>query len=55
VQLRKDRPESWRAIADLPGADALMNEALFLGVYPGLTRDMLDYVVETIQQFVKRR
>jgi len=53
VQLRTDRPQSWRSIGDLKGADQLMNEALFLGVYPGLTREMLDYVVETIHEFVK--
>ena len=36
----------------LPGADAIMNQALFLGTYPGLTREMMDYEIETIRAFV---
>jgi len=53
VQLRKDNPEAFRVPGDLRGADALMNEALFLGTYPGLTRKMLEYEIEVIQKFVK--
>jgi CDP-6-deoxy-D-xylo-4-hexulose-3-dehydrase len=32
-----------------------MNRALFLGTYPGLMQAMLDYEIETIRAFVKRR
>lgn len=55
VQLRKDRPDAFRQIGDLPGADEIMHSALFLGTYPGLTDPMLSYMVETISQFVKTR
>lgn len=55
VQLRKDRPESFRVIGETPGADELMNGALFLGTYPGLTPTMLAYEIETIQAFVRNR
>jgi CDP-6-deoxy-D-xylo-4-hexulose-3-dehydrase len=37
------------------GADKIMNEALFIGTYPGLTRPMLDYVVEVLQTFCHRQ
>jgi hypothetical protein len=30
-----------------------MNEVLFVGTYPGLTREMLDYVIEVIHQFCR--
>jgi len=53
VRLRQDRPESVRAIGAMPGADAIMNTAIFLGTYPGLTPAMLDYEVETIHAFVR--
>ena len=43
------------AASPLPGADAIMNQALFLGTYPGLTRAMLDYEIEVIQEFARRR
>jgi len=78
VQLRKDRPDSFRVIdrtgkaltaselelqlststaanasvSPLPGADEIMNQAIFLGTYPGLTKEMMDYEIETIRAFV---
>lgn len=55
VQLKKDRPESFRVIGEMPGADELMHRALFLGTYPGLTKAMLDYEIETIKAFVLER
>lgn len=54
VQLRKDNPNAFRVIGKLDGADRIMNESIFLGVYPGLTRPMLDYMIETIRAFTKR-
>ena len=54
VQLKKDRPASFRVAAPLPGADEIMNTALFLGTYPGLTGAMVDYELETIHAFVKQ-
>jgi CDP-6-deoxy-D-xylo-4-hexulose-3-dehydrase len=55
VQLKKDRPEAVRVVGDLKGADAIMTEALFIGTYPGLTREMLDYVIDTIHQFCGKK
>lgn len=55
VQLRKERPDAMRISGDLSGADRLMNEALFLGTYPGLTREMLDYEIEVIRAFAHSR
>jgi CDP-6-deoxy-D-xylo-4-hexulose-3-dehydrase len=55
VQLRKDRPESFRVIGDTPGADLIMNTALFLGTYPGLTEAMLQYEVDILHSFVRSR
>jgi CDP-4-dehydro-6-deoxyglucose reductase, E1 len=55
VNLRKERPQSLRVVGDLAGADQTLNEVIFVGTYPGLTRAMLDYMVETITAFVNRR
>ena len=55
VQLRKDNPAAFRVIGDLAGADRIMNEAVFIGAYPGLTPAMLEYMVETICHFVTTR
>jgi len=55
VQLRKDRPEAFRVPVETPGADQIMNTATFIGTYPGLSEAMLDYMVETIHDFIKSR
>jgi CDP-6-deoxy-D-xylo-4-hexulose-3-dehydrase len=52
VQLKKDRPDSFRVVGEMTGADEIMEQAIFLGTYPGLTRPMLDYEIQTIKAFV---
>lgn len=52
VQLRRDDPASMRVSGDLPGADRIMKQTMFLGTYPGLTRAMIDYMVKVIRDFV---
>jgi len=54
VQLKKDRPQAFRVVGGLEGADEIMHRALFLGTYPGLTQAMLDYEIDVIRQFVRR-
>lgn len=54
VRLKQDRPEAMRQIGDYAGADRIMNEAIFIGVYPGLTKVQMDYVIESIHQFVSQ-
>ena len=55
MQLRKDRPDALRVAGELTGADEIMRTAMFLGTYPGLTREMLDYELTVIHQFVRSR
>jgi CDP-6-deoxy-D-xylo-4-hexulose-3-dehydrase len=42
-------------VGDLTNADIVMNGTFWLGVYPGLTTDMLDFVIRTIRDFVTDR
>ena len=55
VQLAKDNPKAFRVMGPLAGADRIMNEAIFLGVYPGLTTPMLDYVIDVVGKFVRAK
>lgn len=55
VQLKKDKPDAFRVIGDLAGSDRVMNDALFVGVYPGLTGEMLDYVASVIREFAESK
>ena len=54
LRLRAERPEAMRALGETPGADRIMNESIFVGVYPGLSRVMLDYMIERICAFCRR-
>ena len=55
VHLRRQQPGAFRVVGDLAGADRLMNDALFVGVYPGLTVPMLDYMVEVLHEFCRMK
>jgi len=43
-----------RTIGELANTDKIMNDSFFIGVYPGLTPSMLDYVRETFEDFILR-
>ncbi|MDD5139080.1 MAG: lipopolysaccharide biosynthesis protein RfbH [Verrucomicrobiales bacterium] len=54
VSLRRQQPDAFRVVGDLAGADRIMNEAVFIGTYPGLSPAMIDYMVDTIRNFVRQ-
>jgi CDP-6-deoxy-D-xylo-4-hexulose-3-dehydrase len=41
-----------RVIGDLKNTDYVMNQVFWLGVFPGLTEPMLDYIANTAKEFV---
>ncbi|MFN9348311.1 MAG: lipopolysaccharide biosynthesis protein RfbH [Planctomycetota bacterium] len=53
VTARKENPESIRVVSDLSGADRILNDTLFIGTYPGLTDEMIDYMIKTIADFCR--
>jgi CDP-6-deoxy-D-xylo-4-hexulose-3-dehydrase len=42
----------YRAVGDLPNTDLVMNQVFWIGVFPGLTQAMLEFVAGTISNFV---
>jgi len=42
-----------REVGDLTNTDIIMTNTFFIGVYPGLTDSMLDYVIETFDTFLR--
>jgi CDP-6-deoxy-D-xylo-4-hexulose-3-dehydrase len=42
---------NYRVVGDLKNSDRIMNDAFWLGIYPGLTEEMLEYVFETLREF----
>jgi CDP-6-deoxy-D-xylo-4-hexulose-3-dehydrase len=46
------RNVDFRVVGDLTNTDIVMTRTFWIGVYPGLTNQMLDYVVDSIKDFV---
>ncbi len=46
-QMRATR-EGYRVAGDLTNTDRIMNDTFWIGVYPGMTDEMIDYMVSTI-------
>jgi CDP-4-dehydro-6-deoxyglucose reductase, E1 len=44
-----------RVVGDLTNTDYIMNNTFFIGVYPGLGKAEVEYVVETFENFLKTR
>src|ERR1043165_76860 len=42
--------QAFRVIGDLSGADRIMNEAIFIGVYPGMQMEHLDFIIRSVQK-----
>ena len=45
---------NYRVVGDLRTSDRVMNQAFWIGVYPGLTPAMLDYVLETMNEIARK-
>jgi CDP-6-deoxy-D-xylo-4-hexulose-3-dehydrase len=45
------RGKNYRVIGDLKNTNLIMNNTFWIGLYPGLNEEMLDYVVERIELF----
>ena len=42
----------FRIVGDLTNTDIVMKRSFWVGVYPGLTKQMLDYIIESISDFM---
>jgi CDP-6-deoxy-D-xylo-4-hexulose-3-dehydrase len=44
----------YRVIGEMTGTDFVMNNVFWLGTFPGLTNEMLDYIAQTATQFIEK-
>lgn len=52
-EMRK-RGEGYRVIGKLENTDRIMRDTFWVGVYPGMTEDMIQYMVKQVVDFVGR-
>jgi CDP-6-deoxy-D-xylo-4-hexulose-3-dehydrase len=45
----------YRKIGELPNTDYVMNNVFWIGVYPGLTENMIDYIIDSFHVIAKDR
>jgi CDP-6-deoxy-D-xylo-4-hexulose-3-dehydrase len=45
----------YRVFGDLQHTDLIMNNTFWLGVYPGLNLEMIEYIVNKIEKFIKKK
>lgn len=44
--------EGFRVVGDLTNTDMILERTFWIGVYPGMSNEMLQYMVDTIKEFV---
>jgi len=44
--------EGYRVIGNLENTDRIMNDSFWIGVYPGMTDEMIDYMIEKIHEYI---
>jgi CDP-6-deoxy-D-xylo-4-hexulose-3-dehydrase len=49
----RDTPR--RVIGDLKNTDTVMNDTFWIGVWPGLTKPMLDFTIESIHKILRSK
>jgi CDP-6-deoxy-D-xylo-4-hexulose-3-dehydrase len=49
-QMRKTG-KGYRMIGDLKNTDRIMNDTFWIGVYPGMTEEQLNFMIQTIIKF----
>ena len=49
----RESGEGYRIVGELNNTDKVMNDSFWIGVYPGLTIEMLDYIIAQISKLLK--
>lgn len=48
----RETGKGYRIIGELKNTDRIMKDTFWVGVYPGMTDEMLDYMIEMIKKAV---
>lgn len=50
----RESGEGYRVVGDLKNTDRIMNDTFWIGVYPGMTDEMIDYMAKTIREALEQ-
>lgn len=50
----REKGEGYRVVGGLENTDCIMNDTFWIGVYPGMTDEKLDYMIQVIHEAVER-
>jgi len=45
--------KKYRVVDNLTNTDKALHDTFWIGVYPGLTKQMLDFIISSIHDFIK--
>ena len=45
--------EGYRVVGELKNTDRIMNDTFWVGVYPGMTDEMIDYMAKVLKEAVQ--
>lgn len=51
-EMRRSK-EGYRVVDDLVNTDRIMRDTFWVGVYPGMTDEMLDYMARIVRKAIK--
>ena len=46
---------NYRIHGELTNTEIVMTNTFWVGVYPGLTKEMIDYMISSLKEFVKQK
>lgn len=50
----RNRKEGYRIVGTLKNTDRIMKDTFWVGVYPGMTEEMIDYMIKVIKEFLEQ-
>ncbi len=48
------RDIDYKVVGDLPNTDKIMNDSFWVGIYPGMSKEVVEYMARMIREFVKK-
>ena len=50
----RNRKEGYRIVGTLKNTDRIMKDTFWVGVYPGMTEEMIDYMIKVIKESLEQ-